>query len=89
LRGSYVYKWGQRGRVVFETFAILVRAMVAAEGKQSRGGIAAVAGVFAAVGQDKAASMVLSRIRADWPEELLDSSNVGAVGCRVSDTGAF
>jgi hypothetical protein len=70
-------------------FAILIRAMMAAESRQSRAGIAAVAGVFAAVGQDKAASMVSSRIRPDWPEELLDSSNVGAVGCWESDTGAI
>jgi hypothetical protein len=64
-----------------KTFAILVRAVMAAEGRQSRAGIAAIAGVFTAVGQDKAASMALSRIRPDWPEELADSSNVGAVGC--------
>ena len=72
-----------------KTFAILIRAMMAAESKQSRAGIAAVARVFAAVGQDKAASMVLSRTRPDWPEELLDSSNVGAVGCWESDTGGI
>ena len=71
-----------------KTFAILIRAMMVAESKQSRAGIASVARVFAAVGQDKAASMVLSRTRPDWPEELLDSSNVGAVGCWESDTGA-
>jgi hypothetical protein len=72
-----------------KTFAILVRAVMAAESRQSRAGIAAIAGVFAAFGQDKAASMVSSRIRPDWPEELLDSSNVGAVGCWESDAGAF
>jgi hypothetical protein len=72
-----------------KTFAILGRAVLAAESRQSRAGIAAVAGVFAAVGQDKVASMVASRIGPDWPEELLDSSNVDAVGCWGSDTGAF
>jgi hypothetical protein len=72
-----------------KTFAILVRAVMAAESKQSRAGIVAVAGVFAAFGQDKAASMVSSRIRPDWPEELPDSSSVGAVGCWESDTGAI
>jgi cupin domain len=41
-----------------KTFAILIRAMLAAESKQSRAGIASVARVFAAVGHDKAASMV-------------------------------
>lgn len=72
-----------------KTFAILIRATMAAESRQSRAGIAAVAKAFAAVGQDKAASMVSSRIRPDWPEELLDSSSVGAVGCWESDTGAI
>jgi hypothetical protein len=71
-----------------KTFAILLRAVMAAESRQSRAGIAAVAGVFAAVGQDRAASMVASRIRPDWPEELPDSSSVGAVGCWESDTFA-
>jgi hypothetical protein len=64
-----------------KTFAILVRAAMAAESRQSRAGIAAVAGVFAAFGQDKVASMVASRIRPEWPEELLDSSSVAALGC--------
>jgi hypothetical protein len=72
-----------------KTFAILIRAVMAAESRQSRAGIAAVAGVFAAVGQDNAASMVLSRIKPDWPEELLNSSNVGAVGCWEFDPGAI
>jgi hypothetical protein len=72
-----------------KTFAILVRAVMAAESRQSRAGIATVAGVFAALGQDKAASMVSSRIRPDWPEELPDSSSVGAVGCWEADTGAI
>ena len=72
-----------------KTFAILIRATMAAESRQSRAGIAAVAGVFATVGQDKAASMVSSRIRPDWPEELPNSSSVGAVGCWESDTGAI
>ena len=72
-----------------KTFAILMRATMAAESRQSRAGIAAVARVFAAVGQDKAASMVSSRIRPDWPEGLLDSSTTVAVGCWESDTDAM
>jgi hypothetical protein len=71
-----------------KTFALLIRAVMAAENRQSRAGIATVAKVFAASGQDKAASMVSSRIRPDWPEELLDSSRVAALGCWKSDTGA-
>jgi hypothetical protein len=71
-----------------KTFAILIRAAMAAESRQSRAGIAAVAGVFAAFGQDKVASMVATRIKPEWPEELLDSSSVAALGCWESDTGA-
>jgi hypothetical protein len=70
-----------------KTFALLIRAVMAAESRQSRAGIATVAKVFAASGHDKAASMVSSRIRPDWPEELLDS-RVAALGCWKSDTGA-
>jgi hypothetical protein len=64
-----------------KTFAILVRAAMAAESRQSRAGIAAIAGVFTAFGQDKMASMVATRIRPEWPEEVLDSSSVTALGC--------
>jgi hypothetical protein len=70
-----------------KTFAILIRAVTAAESRQSREGIAAVARMFAAVGRDKTASMVSSRIRPDWPEELVDSSSVDGVDCRKSDRG--
>jgi hypothetical protein len=70
-----------------KTLAILIRAGMVAESRQSRAGMAAVARAFAAVGRDKAASMVSSRIRPDWPEELPDSSSVGAVSCWESDSG--
>jgi hypothetical protein len=69
-----------------KTFGILIRAVAAAESRQSRAGIAAVAGAFAAGGHANAASMVLSRIGPDWPEEVLDVSNVSAVGCWESNT---
>ena len=54
---------------------ILVRATMAAESGQSREGITAVARAFAAIGQDNAASMALSRIQMSWPEEIQDSAN--------------
>ena len=54
---------------------ILVRAMMAAENEQSREGITAVARAFAAIGQDNAASMALSRIHMSWPEEIQDPAN--------------
>ena len=60
---------------------ILVRAMMAAESRESRAGIAAVARAFAAMGQDKAASMALGRIQTDWPEQIQDSTNVHTGGC--------
>ena len=60
---------------------ILVRAMMAAESRESRAGIAAVARAFAATGQDKAASMALGRIQTDWPEQIQDSTNVHTGGC--------
>jgi hypothetical protein len=68
-----------------KTFAILVRAMRAAESQQSRAGITAVARAFAAIGQGKAATMVLSRTRPDWPEEMQESADIGAVGCWEPD----
>jgi hypothetical protein len=60
---------------------ILVRAMMAAESRESRAGIAAVARAFAAMGQDKAASMVLGRIQTDWPEKIQDATNVHMGSC--------
>ena len=48
------------------TNALLLRAMVAAEKRQSRSGLVAVAKAFAALGDDKVASMVLSRIGTKW-----------------------
>src|SRR5262245_56359559 len=73
-----------------KTFAILGRAVLAAESRQSRAGIAAVARVFAGVGQDRVAALVSSRIRPDWPEELLDSlSSVAVLGCWESDSDAI
>ena len=63
------------------TNALLLRAMVAAEKRQSRLGLVAVAKTFAALGDDKAASMVLSRIGKDWAEETNDSADIVSPGC--------
>ena len=68
-------------RIYFNVQTILVRAMMAAESRQSRAGIAEVARAFAAVGKNEAASMVLGRIQTDWPEEMQDSTNVHIAGC--------
>src|SRR5499425_139005 len=61
--------------------ALLLRAMIAAETKQSRSGMAAVAKAFAGLGESEVASMVLSRIQKNWVEEANDSANVLSSGC--------
>jgi hypothetical protein len=63
------------------TNALLLRAMVAAEKRQSRSGLVAVAKAFAALGEDKVASMVLSLIGKDWVEETNDSPDIVSPGC--------
>ncbi len=63
------------------TNALLLRAMVAAEKRQSRSGLVAVAKAFAALGEDKVASMVLSRIGKNWVEETNDSADIVSPGC--------
>jgi hypothetical protein len=64
-----------------KTFAILIRAMMAAESKQSRAGIAAVADVLDSMRVHKAASMVLSRIRPDWPQEARAAADSAVAAC--------
>ena len=63
------------------TNALLLRAMVAAEKRQSRLGLVAVGKAFAALGEDKVASMVLSRVGKDWVEETNDSADIVSPGC--------
>ncbi len=53
----------------FTTHSILVQAMMAAESRQSRAGISAVARAFTAIAEDKTASMVLSRVQTGWHED--------------------
>jgi hypothetical protein len=54
------------------THHLILQAMIAAESKQSRAGMAAVARAFASLGETKAATMALSRLRADWPDDVAD-----------------
>ena len=63
------------------TNVLLLRAMVAGEKKQSRSALVAVAKAFAANGQDKVSSMVLSHIGKDWIEETSDSADIVSPGC--------
>jgi hypothetical protein len=70
----------ERGRYS-ATNMLLLRAMVAAEAKQSRPGMAAVGKAFSALGEDRVASMVLSRIRTNWVDKTDDSVDVASPGC--------
>jgi hypothetical protein len=63
------------------TNALLLRAMVAAEKRQSRSGLVAVAKAFEALAEDNVASMVLSRIGKDWVEATNDSADIVSAGC--------
>jgi hypothetical protein len=63
------------------TNALLLRAMVAAEKRQSRSGLVAVAKAFVALGEDKVASMVPSRAGKDWVEETNDSADIVSPAC--------
>jgi hypothetical protein len=63
------------------TNALLLRAMVTAEKKQSRSGLVAIAKAFAALGEEKIASMVLSRIGKEWFEGNNDSADIVSPGC--------
>ena len=67
--------------------ALLLRAMVAAEKRQSQSGLVAVAKAFAALGEDKVGSMVLSLVWKDWVEETNDSADIVSPGCwEVNET---
>ncbi len=61
--------------------ALFLRARVAAEKRQSQSGLVAVAKAFAALGEDKVASMVLSLVGKDWVEETNDSTDIVSPGC--------
>jgi hypothetical protein len=63
------------------TNALLLQAMVAAEKKQSRAGFVTVAKAFTALGEDKMASMVLSRIGKNWVEETNESAEIVSPSC--------
>jgi hypothetical protein len=70
----------QKGRYS-PTNALLLHAMIAAETKQSRSGMTAVAKGFTGLGEDKVAAMVVSRIQKDWPENAMDAAPVVSPGC--------
>jgi hypothetical protein len=55
------------------TSRLLVRAMVAAEAKQSTAGMTAVANAFTALGKHRMAAHVLARVQPRWPAEKINS----------------
>jgi hypothetical protein len=76
-----IYKLDKQKDHYSPTNQFLLRAMIAAETRQSRSGMTAVAKTFAGLGEDKVASMVLSRIQKDWTEDATDSAHVLSPGC--------
>ena len=76
-----IYKLDKQKDHYSPTNQFLLRAMLAAEMKQSRSGMAAVAKAFMGLGDDNVASMVLSRIQKDWTENATDSANARSLGC--------
>lgn len=58
-----------------KAFSILIRAMMAAEIRQSRPGLATVSKAFAVIGADKAGTAVLARIKPNWPDETNDAND--------------
>jgi hypothetical protein len=63
------------------TNALLLRAMVAAETKQSRAGMTNVAKAFDTLGEHKVAIMARSRIGANWPQQVNDLEDLDSQGC--------
>jgi hypothetical protein len=67
---------------------VLLRAMIAAEASQSRPGLVAVSKAFTALGKDKVASMVLSRMRDNWVDATDESVDVVSPACWDMQTNA-
>jgi len=76
-----IYKLDKQKDHYSPTNQLLLRAMLVAEMKQSRSGMASVAKAFMGLGEDKVASMVVSRIQKDWPENITDSAHALSLGC--------
>jgi hypothetical protein len=64
------------------TNRLLVRAMGAAEAKQSAAGMTAVANAFTALGEHRMAAHVLARVQSEWPA---DNINSGLPDCWASE----
>jgi hypothetical protein len=63
------------------TNALLLRAMIAAETKQSRAGMTEVAKAFDALGENKVAIMARSRIGVNWPQQINDPEDLESQSC--------
>jgi len=69
------------------SLAILFRATMIAENKQSRQGIVTIAQVLRLMGKHTAAVKIMDRIRSDWPEEMPEPADTSAAGCFEPDAG--
>src|SRR6516225_9752791 len=76
-----IYKLNKQKDHYSPTNQLLLRAMLAAEMKQSRSGMASVAKAFMGLGEDKVASMVVSRIQKNWVEKANDPADVLLPDC--------
>src|SRR5919109_2701414 len=63
------------------THALLLRAMVAAETRQSRAGMTNVVKAFDALEEHKVAIMAMSRIGANWPQEANQPEDLNSSSC--------
>jgi hypothetical protein len=61
--------------------SFLLRAISAAEKKQSRAGMTAIARAFTLVGERQLASVALSRVRENWPAENSASTDIALPDC--------
>ena len=76
-----IYKLDKQKGHYSPTNQLLLRGMIAAETKQNQSGMIAVAKAFEGLGEDKVASMVLSRIQKDWTENANDPADVLLPDC--------
>jgi hypothetical protein len=73
---------GERGPYS-QSLQILLRALSAAQIRQSREGVAAVANAFTLLGEHNAAAMSLAQIRKEWPRPIESAGDTLVENCRA------
>ncbi len=76
-----VYKLGRESGPYSATRTLLLRAMTAAEKRQSQAGIAAVRNALERTGTHDATVMVSARPQPEWPQETEDSADTYTNAC--------